>query len=121
MVDCGRCGYTHAPGHCPIAGGVAPMPRATPSPTYAVAMHYLEARTLPTSGAGNLCLFYALGGDMGAGGRLGGVLAHRVARVRPAYLDARLRLLSRNCSAATAGNSIEIDEENAPRYQPFCI
>ena len=27
------------------------MPRATPSPTYAVAMQYLEARALPTSGA----------------------------------------------------------------------
>ena len=70
MVDCERCGYTHAPGYCPVAGGVTPMPRATPSPTYAVAMQYLEARTLPTSGAGNLCLFYALDGDIGAGGRL---------------------------------------------------
>ena len=49
------------------------MPRAMPSPAYAIAMQHLEARTLPTSGAGNLCLFYALDGDAGASGRLADV------------------------------------------------
>ena len=72
MDECERCGYAHAPGYCPIAGGVTPMPRATPSPTYAMAMQYLEAHTLPTSGSGNKCLFYALAGDTSRNGLLAG-------------------------------------------------
>ena len=70
MRECERCGHIHAPGYCPIAGGVTPVPRARPTPNYEVAMRFLEAHTLRTSGPGNMCLFHALEGVVSRDGRL---------------------------------------------------
>ena len=70
MRECERCGHIHAPGYCPIAGGVTPVPRAMPTPKYEEAMRYLGAHTLPTSGSGNMCLFNALEGEVSRDGRL---------------------------------------------------
>ena len=66
-------------------------------------MQFLEARTLPTSGAGNMCLFYALAGDVGVGGRLADAQGTAAAlRVRAGALmrDGYARHLSRDSDRA---------------------
>ena len=72
MAVCSRCGDIHAIGFCPnFPQQLIPAPRSLPTPSYAAAMQHLGARALPTSGSGQMCLFYALAGGVGRDGLVG--------------------------------------------------